>query len=281
VSGHADPQRKFEPLAESEIGELDPERMLLLQSLWRFYGDHGLVPSDGVFPTRVALPLWECCACGDGCWKGYEDRQTTNESLYGISLPWIGQLYDESRIVVVGINQRDGGGPLVQWNIAAGAINALRDGDPHPYGSPFWPGIGRYASVTASRSATDEKPEVGLDRIALLQLVKCSLTGGRGAPSPTMAETCPSRYLPGELEILEPRVVLVATMQHGDLVTRALGCELRPHGTASLNAGIAQIAGREVPIIQLRHPTDRHTNADGKAGAARSVEALQQYLAAG
>ncbi len=280
-SGLEEINRPFDPVAElEEKGRSAGEQTRLLRRLVALYANHDLMPSSGVFPTRIAWPLWDACSNGDRCWSGCEGRQTTNHWLYGISLPWIGPHYAESRVAMVGLNQRDGGGPLIQWNVVEEAVKQLKAGRARPHGSAFWKGASRYVALWLGRGRPAARVQVhaALQHAALLQLTKCSLTGGRGSPEPTMLELCPAKYLRGELEVLAPEVVLICTRQHGAEVSRALQCPpFRPQGTESLDATVASIAGRDVPIIQLRHPAGK-PNADGKSAVERSLEALTRYL---
>lgn len=280
-SGLEEVNRPFDPVAQLEEEERsDGDQTRLLRGLVALYADHNLMPSTGVFPTRIAWPLWEACSNGDHCWSGCEARQTTDHWLYGISLPWIGQHYAESRVAVVGLNQRDGGGPLIQWGVVEEAVMQLKAGRARPHGSAFWKGISQYVAHWVGHGCPAARVHLhdALQHAALLQLVKCSLTGDRGSPEPTMVELCPAKYLRGELEILAPEVVLICTNQHGSEVARALRCPpFCPQGTASLDATVASIAGRNVPIIQLRHPAGK-PNSDGQSAVERSLEALTRYL---
>lgn len=280
-SGSEEIDRPFDPVSELEGEGLNGDQSLLLRGLVALYADHDLMPSNGVFPTRIAWPLWNACSNGHRCWNGWEARQTTNHWLYGISLPWIGPHYAESGVALVGLNQRDGGGPLLQWRVVEEAVRQLKAGVARPYRSAFMGGVSQYVALWLSHVRPGARVHLhdALQHATLLQLAKCSPTGGRGSPNKTMIELCPGRYLRGELEILSPEVVLVCTRQHGLQVTRALRCPpFRPQGTESLDATVASIAGRDVPIIQLRHPADQRRNADGQSGVERSVAALARYL---
>ncbi len=284
ATDNSDPEevnRPFDPVAELEQKGLDGERAQTLRALVALYAQHNLMPFDGVFPTRIAWPLWCACSNGQRCWAGWEARQTPNRWLHGISLPWIGSRYAESRVAVVGLNQRGGGGPLVQWDIAEEASKRLKAGADRPYRSAFWKGVAQYVVVALRhlQPSTHVSPRDALEHAALLQLVKCSPTGDRGAPNRIMAELCPPKYLRDELEILAPEIVLVCTKQHGSIIARALQSPpLQPRGTASLGETVASIAGRSAPIIHLRHPADQQRNSEGQRGVERSLSALARYL---
>lgn len=83
-----------------------------LERLHRFWGHY-----EGLGLIRDGLPVYlHTAPTHRECWEGREPPEE-NKEHYGIHLPWIGESYEEARVLVIGINPRgwDAFGTSMQW----------------------------------------------------------------------------------------------------------------------------------------------------------------------
>ncbi len=92
---------------------MDYERV---ESFKLLYTGLGLISSDGLKDWT----LRQHCEFGAQCWGSFDQSC----SGFGISRPWIGANYQQSKVLVVGINMNDYGG----WDTYYGLINDEKEG---------------------------------------------------------------------------------------------------------------------------------------------------------
>lgn len=200
--------------------------------------------------------------------------------------PWIGRAYKREGVAVAGLNLR------TNWEETTVALEYwIADNDRKQFvqghrrstrGSAFaYRSMSAAAAVIASRNGerptTDPPPEslvAVMDQIARLQLVKCNPNASavpRGAPSKTMCERCPDRFLIPELQMLAPRALVL--LGH-DAFRAVNGREevrwrsLRDHFARGTFSG----ATHEVELFWLPHPAGSQWK-DGYGSLLRSLRA--------
>ncbi|HZL21084.1 MAG TPA: uracil-DNA glycosylase family protein [Polyangia bacterium] len=200
----------------------------LLGQVKIFYRDAGVLNGEN------ALELPDHCADAATCWEGLGERR------YGsctIALPWIGPKYEEARVLVVAENLNSGSD---LWALAGGkgkgyVLDAMCELEVRPRvrfgnapkdyaGTLLWHCIGTYAAVILRELGVPPFAEMQLTNgevpvkaitidayryLAYLNHVKCSPNdGARSQPSLAMWNRCGKRFLAGEINILEPAVIL-------------------------------------------------------------------------
>jgi hypothetical protein len=235
----------------------------LLASLASSYAELGLLV-DGTEP-----PLWRCCPNAAGCWRGNTaERPSAAGGRAGVSLPWVGPHYWPGGVAVLGMNLRDAGGLLVEYEISCRSggeqsqLARLDAGYREAHGSPFGYRATRSAAAALDwvgcREVQDEEVpamlSAALQRTARLQHVKCSpADGARSSPTEAMTRNCPPMLLARELAILRPSVLLT----FGDDVRLSL--EAMPEyavtdGTDWLSWGQLTLGDTRSEVFSLYHP---------------------------
>ncbi|MBK5218944.1 MAG: hypothetical protein JJE35_04045 [Thermoleophilia bacterium] len=239
-------------LAQTDVGA-GPWEVDLTRRLLSMYEAHGLL-RDG-----RARPLYEACdACID-CWAGAVPKPPAWRAE--ISVPWIGSGYRESGICAIAINLNKYGPLGANWWIVRGHIHD-RLGKGSRRNFEFR--VGQYlAAIRASQEGRwpirgEIEPQLaarGWEDCAFFEAVKCSPESGVSAPTGTMWENCPPRYVLDELEILRPRVVVAIGVGVGNWARRLLGVEDLEVDRPGLRRGPGRLAGEDVDVICLNHPS--------------------------
>ncbi|MGO9956201.1 MAG: hypothetical protein ACLP50_09525 [Solirubrobacteraceae bacterium] len=191
------------------------ERLALLKALAAIY-EH-----EGVIRDGEALPLWGTCRCRTSCWRGIPDERkpgcpAADSDLGAIPLPWVGQHYSSGGVAVLAINLNNASGLYVEYENAWHQLTTFETGGKRPQGSPLPYGSAQAAAaVLRSRAGkqellVDDSRELVnvLDSIARVQAIKCSVSDHRSTRTPAMRANCPPRYLPRELALLKPSVLI-------------------------------------------------------------------------
>jgi hypothetical protein len=234
-----------------------------LEPIARLFESHDLVASED------SKPLYEACRCAASCWGEFEDAERPKSADAGISLPWVGPSYEQWGVVVVAINLRGYGGLMANWEIKTGRnlgkpgeIGALRDGHQKVNNSMFAYATGAYVdAVMCSLEGSQYESELpestrcadALEGCAFLEAFKCSPANHLSRPGRAMVENCPPQYLLDELQLLEPRAIVVL----GDLPTsrlRALAGNDDWSRQGELQRGTLKLGGRDVDVLGCRHP---------------------------
>jgi hypothetical protein len=238
------------------------------------YSELGLHSRDGA--SRL---LHEACPDRHVCWRDASDRTPLAGTSGEISRPYVGEEYGRLRLLALAMNMNEHGGyraliDLVEYArpaLAAGR-RRLDFGDPNYAGTIFHHRLGAYAAVLAgvagaltfSRlddgfpSGPDVARAFGL--LAFTNHVKCSPRGDRSAPTAGMWERCGPRVLAREIELLEPRLVLV--LGKGDNAWHLEQHVLGPpsdfaYEDRNVRAFVGRLSGRRIPCIATPHPSAR------------------------
>ncbi|MEI6748336.1 MAG: uracil-DNA glycosylase family protein [Bacteroidota bacterium] len=190
------------------------------------------------------VPLEKKCKHSTSCWRGIVDRMWNDdfEGQYDkneeyeahLSVPWIGESYDVSKLLVVGINLYDYGGYWAQRMFVEGAITQILDGRRRiKTGNPKYPGTFYWHRIPAYAVAILEKADLmkpiweddqfpskedtanAFEFIAMTNSIKCSpktlpqIKNDRSKPTRDMWENCPRFILREEIEILKPEKILI------------------------------------------------------------------------
>lgn len=248
--------------------------------------------ADGVIalcaePLRAAgllgvSELHTTCASAAQCWAA----TPAPKSAQLPRLPWVGPEYPSTRVVVVGLNAHSHAGLLDEFYCVAQGREQLALGRERFFGANgqaySWFHYRAAAAAALLTAIVDGvTPEVpaprraaeALMRTALLQLVQCAPDdGGRRAPTPAMIARCPALIAWPTVEQLRPKLLAV-------LGTDAR-LSLESHYAANLEqvhalvyAGTVSIAGNDVFVVALRHPSS------GFGG--QSLKALRGLIATG
>jgi hypothetical protein len=248
--------------------------MAALADLASLYERHGLLRA-GETPA-----LWKACPNCERCWAGVEDLRPDNkDGRSGITLPWIGPAYRPGAgLAVVGMNLRDAGGLLREYEITAPSAgdgsqwSRLSGGYRTAHGSAWAYRSTRSAAAVlacfaGARVLDHEDPQelVGvLDQTARLQAVKCSPDDGlRSTPSDAMVERCPPFLLTEELSRLRPAAVVGFGADVFSAFER-LGMITDGDDYLAWGRGPAR-AGRTIPVFWLYHPAGRYWTASHAA----------------
>ncbi len=169
-------------------------------------------------------PLWAACRWAEDCWRADHGQRPP---LMSARIPYVGPEYPSQRIAVVAINSRDSGRADDEIHATAEVVEWLAQGH-RDYGARSFFHY-RLASVvhTAIRSSAGERVEempdppvaaTALAASARLQAVQCSpQSSSRRSPTGAMTRHCPEFLLRGQLEILEPRLlILLGAPAHRD-----------------------------------------------------------------
>lgn len=161
-------------------------------------------------------PLWEACPRADVCWRR---DQGPRPKPMSVRIPYVGPDYPNRRIAVVAINSRDCGRAGDEVRATAEVLASLRAGRREYGRRSFFHYRVACAIYDAIRSldgeAINELPDPSIAGGSLLasarlQAVQCSpQSTSRRTPTPEMLQSCPEFLLRGQLEILEPRVLLL------------------------------------------------------------------------
>ncbi len=238
-----------------------------------------------LLPSGKNRSLWKCCPNASECWDSLGPERKPPKRRGGITLPWVGPHYPQSRVTLMGLNLVRSGGLLDEINITSDTINSFRQGR-----SSVWHGsrtfqhrsAGMLAAVLAAIDGDDipeelppvEELEAALLRTARIQAIKCSPWGdGASKPSSAMKRNCLPSFMPAEISVLKPSVVLVAHSEARGRLWYAAG-KPKWDDKPGLTVGKAELEGHEFTVLGVTHPSDRggHWNQSWK----RLIDYLQQ-----
>lgn len=238
---------------------------------------HDFYKSENIFN----VPLHTTCKFCNNCWNGIENKKrdienSKEEEKSKIYKPYIGDKYNDFKLLIVGINMNNHGGYEEQKNIAVEACRLLSEeglkklnfGNEEYAGSLYWHRIASYAVVytdnaklTTENWANDAPPEdsiaLAFDYFAITNSIKCAPKnlnkGDRSQPTTEMFMNCPSYILKKEIEILKPTKILVLGKENYSRVVRILSKD--KNFKCETNNDINSIKINGISIVGIIHPT--------------------------
>ena len=231
------------------------------------------------------VPLEKKCKFCYDCWQGAEDRmwhddfegEDDEEHCSHIYLPWIGNKYDELKLLILGINMNEYGGYYAESSLVGGAIRELSMGrrkinfnNPNYGGTFFWHRVPAYAVLFAELLAKIEATWCNdgfpskedlvkvFDYISITNQIKCSPIGKKSEPTYQMWEKCGNFILKEEIRILDPSYILIcgnnsnAGFFNNKVLDKPIE-DLKSFGYAQ--SGIGLLDGKAIQICIVPHPT--------------------------
>lgn len=225
--------------------------------------------------------LQSCCPSAAACWQG---RPTDRPVL--ARLPWVGPRYEDTRVVVVGLNAQTHGGLWDEAHCVIRAGQQLRLGRQRFFGAD-----GRTTSwfhyrsavvaalltdLVAARDPVVPSPAASTEALqctARIQAVQCVPgTNARRTPTRTMLRSCPDRVLWPMIDCLGPRVIAVLGTEPRQALERHFGTRLEPL-SGLLHTGEISLATGTARVVALRHPSSGY--------GMQSIYALQAAISTG
>jgi hypothetical protein len=239
-----------------------PEQLALVERCGHHYSEQGVIADD------IGLPLHQACQCAGECWADFSAETEPDFGEAAVSVPWIGPDYFEQRLCVIAINQNTYGGLGAHWWVVRGAIEDLENGRSgkryfHLHTGMYIAALlsGLSTGATPQRDALDAAAAADAwQRCAFVEGVKCAPKADRSKPSARMWDNCPPRYLQAELEVLAPRVLLVAGRDTWDAVHHLLQVEGTSWGDAFWR-GVGTLNGEKTEVFFVNHPGFGHWRA--------------------
>lgn len=283
----ADRFRSYGYARKEQIPEGEQARMLL--GLLDVYERVGLL--------RKGRPVALCQICRHAktCWAGAmpgTSREPNgpfgeDDEDGSVCLPWVGPQYRPGRLVVLGINpniaRRDYTDLLIEHGIVWDHwIARFREGLRAEGGSRF--GFGAMRTAAGLLDVLDGKPVRAREpeelvhtttRVARIQAIKCVPRRSRSQPFPPMWNRCPTLVLRHELEVLEPRIVLVFGDKPAAVVSQLRG--FRGGHMPGLPAfrGRLELDSSAIDVYALPHPAAPAAEAS-EAAFLESLNAWQR-----
>jgi len=273
----------------------DGEQALTLLRLLDVYERAGLL--------RRGRPVALCRICRHArtCWAGAtpgalrqpQERFGEDDEDGSICLPWVGPSYRPGGLVVLGINPNVYGGDYTDLLIDHGIvwdhwIAGFREGRRAEGGSRFGFGAMRTAAglldVLDRQPVRDREPDELVEatkRIARIHAIKCVPRRSRSRPFPSMWSRCPALVLRAELEILEPRILLVLGEQPGAAVADLPGFRAaHVPELPALRGELELDTGAVADVYSLPHPAARTAEVEER-GFLQSLSTRYQREAQG
>jgi len=232
----------------------------------------------GLVRGQTALPLHRACPNAAACWAGLTPAQAPADDYAGLSLPWVGPLYQPGGVLLVGINMNEHGG-LTAWDgLIEWALKDLPRKD-RLFASPTYAGSmlhqrgGWYAAVVLKhlgvedfgdgspvhewnrRPTRNAKVIKAWEHIAATNQIKCSPLGGkRSRPTQAMWRNCAPLLLRDEITVLRPRVLLVLGADDNLTGLGSLGTKEAATVRRGIVRGVLHAPEGSFPIVALLHP---------------------------
>ena len=249
----------------------------LTTAIHRAYIDLGVVSG---FPKSEQFDLRKVCEHRSECWKQFEGT----EGKTCLSRPWIGKHFEQSRVLVLGINMNDDHGWDECYNLIECAQREMREGrtvhfrrgtrgaENYYSGSRLFYRVAQIGAIAAQLCSVSPRQELpddprqivdGFDWIAYTNHIKCSPTsrngGDRSKPSLEMWQHCGSHVLLREVEILCPDCIVL--FGSGDnywyfrekLLDKTPDIPLQKFGHVKVETGL--IHNRRVKLLGVPHPS--------------------------
>ncbi|MCC7221867.1 MAG: hypothetical protein IT490_14195 [Candidatus Contendobacter sp.] len=262
-----------------------------LDSFKDFYIDLGL----GDKSTRNLAALHQICKNKEKCWKKNEIPRLEDGSLdesewTKISHPWVGEKFQDLKLLCLGINMNNHGGFSACSDLVKCACDKMDKGakrvrfgkDYQKYaGTLLFHRMGVYSALIAQangvpvqldeeeRLPTQKEVVSTFDFLAYTNHIKCSPTNNeRSKPNQQMWEHCGAFILKKEMEMLRPKVLLI--LGTSDNQYQLINKVLDPNSTepiytsGKIEVKQANFGGQPIKLVIVPHPS-------AKGGSAKQL----------
>lgn len=208
-------------------------------------------------------------------------RRPDSDSENGkISLPWIGPAYENYRILVLGENFYECGGLEAETILIQDAMKQMKQNKKRVFGGESYSSDGKkyrgtflyYRMACYSKTLTlfldqavasvdllelgEASKVVGfLDFVAHTNHIKCSPSGNLSRPELEMWQQCGKHILSDEIEILEPKWIIVMGKVNNAHYLSQFVFPTSVHANGAVGGTVGQIHGRLVNVIVVPHPS--------------------------
>ncbi len=228
------------------------------------------------------MPLHQNCERASKCWQSIpEDRYPKSESHCNrITLPWVGGDYRTSRVLVIGENFYEMGGLNACTDLVNDAMNLMiRDNKKRIFGGGktstgktyggtfFYYRMAHYSGALVRFLETGNSiPDFSeftepnriaryFDNIAYTNHIKCSPLGNRSRMSAEMWSQCGKHILSEEIEILEPKWIIVLGKANNAYYLKQFVSNLGRRCDGAVSGFVGEIRKKSVNILVVPHPS--------------------------
>lgn len=239
--------------------------------------------------SRKLKPLHDVCLHSKNCWKGLSTAHHQEDERAKIYHPYIGEKYQDLKLLCLGINMNNYGGFDACDNLVKKARDEMENGaikvrfgnNYKEYsGTYLYHRMGVYSKIIAEAFGISESLThiSAFDFIAYTNHVKCSPKNGkRSKPCWEMWNNCGDFILKKELEILQPNILLVLgkSDNYWWLNEKVFdkGCTEPPiPPLRRVRLVKTKLDGRDLKVIVMPHPSSN-------SGIAKKLQSdLQEIL---
>lgn len=183
-------------------------------------------------------------------------------------LPYVGPNYPARRIVVVGMNARDRGLIDDEYKAVREVVKTFERGERKWGGYFHFRAACAVAALAAAQDGVEPalrpRPEALVDPLlssARIQSVQCAPgpPSSRRSPTSRMWENCPPFVMADELELIQPRAVVLLGVETHRRFQELTSLRVRwstswREGNRCFARGSAQVRERRFPVFALSHP---------------------------
>ncbi len=239
------------------------------------------------------VPLHLKCPKCNICWPEPDDKEIKPDSAKELFIyyPWIGNKYENLRLLVLGINMNQDSGEgdiLKQINYVRQAKEEILEGKQRLLrskgysGTIYWHRLPSYISVLLEKEniislswhedfPSKENIAEAFEYSSITNIIKCSPNqdNNRGTPTFSMWKTCSEFVLKEELKILLPNIILILGLDsythYKENIFDIIPTEIASNNSFKKGKGL--INNLEIEFYIIIHPTASGENA----GSRRSL----------
>jgi hypothetical protein len=240
------------------------------QQFKNLYEKLGLIKSDGTMIT-----LHSDCPFSDKCWKNIQDRKPVKEGkFWTITRPWVGENYEDFRLLVVGINMNEYGCYDCAIELVNQAKKEYEEGYTKNFMTETYSGTFLFHRMASYVNALIEKEGIykpnwgndgfpskqdlikSFDFFAFTNHIKCSPIEENSKPTYEMWENCGRFILKNEINVLEPSKILVLGKEENFYYfnQKVLDEPISLEWKGNIGLGKGHINNKQVEIIVVPHP---------------------------
>ena len=238
------------------------------ESFKKLYFELGLIDNNGEM-----LTLHSDCPNCDYCWQKIQGRKPGNNGFWTATRPWIGKKYSDLQLLVIAINMNEYGSYDGAINLIEQAKDEIRRGIIKTFVSETYSGtflfhrMGSYVTSFATRYGLFKPTWIGdypsppdivsaFEFISYTNQIKCSPTGEKSKPSYQMWERCGNFILKPEIELLNPkRLLVLGNSDNIDYLNqKVLDTEITLKWKGKIGIGNGYINTKPIEIFVVPHP---------------------------